>query len=74
VFQGIIRVVKDGLPYKVIHTSSKLKEKPSAALFLVGLWRHECMRTFNDKLTNNEDKNTFRNILDKSSRDKFKDY
>ena len=32
------------------------------------------MRTFNDKLTNNDDKNIFKGILEKSTRDKFRDF
>jgi hypothetical protein len=40
---------------------------------MVGLWRHECKRTFYDKLVNNQDKKTFEGILDKATRDKFKD-
>ena len=51
VFQGICRVAQDHAN-KVITNSSKRKEKPSSCLFLVGLWRHECKRTFFDKLVN----------------------
>jgi len=38
---------------------------------MIGLWRHECKRTFYDKLVNNQDKKIFEGILDKSTRDKF---
>jgi hypothetical protein len=37
------------------------------------LWRHECERVFEDKLLNFDDKQTFREFLDKISIEKFKD-
>jgi len=40
---------------------------------MIGLWRHECKRTFYDKLVNNVDKKVFEGILDKATRDRFKD-
>ena len=42
-------------------------------MFVVGLWRHECLRVFQDKLTNEPDKQTFAGILDKFTVEKFKD-
>ena len=39
----------------------------------MGLWRHECKRTFFDKLTNMADKKIFEGILDKATKDRFKD-
>ena len=42
-------------------------------LFLIGLWRHECERVFEDKLINNNDKKVFHDILDKVTKDKFRD-
>jgi dynein heavy chain len=72
VFQGISRVAQ-AYDYKVIQNSSRRKDKPSSQLFLVGLWRHECKRTFYDKLTNMADKKVFEGILDKATKDRFKD-
>jgi len=37
------------------------------------LWRHECERTFMDKLTNNPDKKTFMDILNKTTKEKFRE-
>jgi len=42
-------------------------------LFMIGLWRHECDRTFVDKLTTNADKKTFTDMLDRVTKDKFRD-
>jgi len=72
VFQGIASVVAD--PTKgVIKGSLIRKDKPSSQLFLIGMWRHECNRTFQDKLVNAQDKKTFSQILDKFTKEKFKD-
>ena len=69
VFQGCVRTVENP-KFKVIHNSvNKLKSD----MFVVGLWRHECLRVFQDKLTNEADKQTFAGILDKFSVEKFKD-
>lgn len=51
VFGGICAVAQKH-DYKVIQNSSNLKEKVPSNLFLIGLWRHECERTFVDKLIN----------------------
>jgi len=45
----------------------------SPQLFLIGLWRHECERTFMDKLTNNQDKKVFTDILNKTTKEKFRE-
>lgn len=50
-----------------------LKDVKDPKLFLIGLWRHECQRTFVDKLMSNPDKKTFEDILDKVTKEKFKD-
>jgi hypothetical protein len=42
-------------------------------LFMIALWRHECDRTFIDKLTTNVDKNVFTGMLDRITKDKFRD-
>ena len=52
---------------------SKLKEKPTPQLFLIGLWRHEAQRTFVDKLSNMPDKKTFDDILNKVTKERFRD-
>jgi len=40
---------------------------------LVALWRHECDRTFMDKLTNNNDKKTFTEILNRTTKEIFRE-
>jgi len=62
VFGGICKVAALH-EYKVIQNSSALKEKLPPQLYLISLWRHECDRTFMDKLTNDADKKTFTDIL-----------
>ena len=42
-------------------------------LFLIALWRHECDRTFVDKLISNADKKTFSDMLDRTTKEKFKE-
>jgi dynein heavy chain len=42
-------------------------------LFLIGLWRHECDRTFVDKLISNADKKTFSDMLDRVTKEKFRE-
>jgi len=72
VFQGICAVAQKH-EYKVIQNTSQLKEKIRQELFLIGLWRHECERVFEDKLINNNDKKVFHDILDKVTKEKFRD-
>jgi len=72
VFGGICRVAQKH-EYKVIANVSKLKEKVSSQLFLIGLWRHECERTFVDKLVNMNDKKVFQDILNKVTKEKYRD-
>ena len=48
-----------------------IKEKISSQLFVIGLWRHEAKRVFEDKLTNDEDKKLFKEILERVTKDKF---
>lgn len=45
VFGGIARVAALH-QYKVLQSCTKLKEKMDPRLFFIGLWRHECFRTF----------------------------
>jgi dynein heavy chain len=72
VFQGICNVA--GKPeFKVIQNCSNIKEKIRPELFLIGLWRHECDRTFIDKLTTNADKKIFSDMLDRVTKEKFRD-
>jgi dynein heavy chain len=42
-------------------------------LFLIALWRHECDRTFLDKLISNTDKKCFTDLLDRVTKEKFRD-
>lgn len=58
VFQGIASILASP-EYEVVKKVKNRKDKPSPAMFMVGLWRHECMRTFCDKLINSSDKKTF---------------
>ena len=72
VFGGIARVAQL-YGYKVIQNHSNIKEKISSQLFVIGLWRHEAKRTFEDKLVNDEDKKAFKDILERVTKDKFQD-
>lgn len=72
VFAGICKVAQQH-EFKVIQNVSNLKEKISPQLFLIGLWRHECERTFMDKLTNNVDKKVFSDILNRTTKEKFRE-
>lgn len=72
VFQGICGVAQKH-EYKVIEKCSNIKEKIRSELFLIALWRHECDRTFIDKLTNNPDKKIFSDMLDRVTKEKFRD-
>ena len=72
VFQGLCAVVQKP-EYNVIKNSLNVKTKMRPELFLIALWRHECDRTFVDKLISNGDKKVFTDLLDKTTRDKFRD-
>jgi len=72
VFQGIARVAQAS-EYKVLQTTSRLKEKIAPTLFMIGLWRHEAERTFVDRLITNQDKKIFLDMLNKCTKEKFRD-
>lgn len=72
VFQGICAVAAKP-EYEVIKKCNYIKEKIRSELFLIGLWRHECERVFEDKLISNSDKKVFHDILDKTTKEKFRD-
>ena len=72
VFGGICKVAQQS-EFKVIQNVTRLKEKVTPQLFLIGLWRHECERTFSDKLVNMADKKTFYDMLNKVTKEKFRD-
>ena len=72
VFQGICTVAQ-AHEYLVIKNTTQLREKIRQELFLIGLWRHECERVFEDKLINYADKKVFHDILDKLTKEKFRD-
>jgi dynein heavy chain len=71
-FQGIARVAY-AYDWKVLTTCSKLKEKMPPQLFLIGLWRHEAERTYEDKLISNGDKKIFKDMVNKITKEKFAD-
>jgi dynein heavy chain len=50
-----------------------LKDKIRQELFLIGLWRHESERVFEDKLINYADKKVFHDIMDRVTKEKFRD-
>jgi len=72
VFQGICAVAAKH-EYEVIKKCLYIKEKIRQEQFLIGLWRHECERVFEDKLISNADKKIFHDILDKTTKERFKD-
>jgi len=72
VFGGIC-VVAGKPDHKVIANCLNIKEKIRPELFLIALWRHECQRTFVDKLTTNADKKIFQDMLDRVTKEKFRD-
>ena len=69
IFQGFLQITKRP-EYKIIQNSSALGNIPSDQ-FLVALWRHECRRVFEDKLTNEHDKSLFKEFLDTITLDKY---
>ena len=71
VFQGFLQVTLHP-EHKVIQQASAIG-KMKGDNFLVLLWRHECKRVFEDKLTNPKDKETFTDLLDKVTLERFKD-
>jgi len=77
VFGGIARVAQQGSTKdKVLLNCSNFKSsnKPEQKVFLIGLWRHECQRTFVDKLSNLEDKKIYCDILDNVTKTKFENW
>lgn len=72
VFGGMARVAQ-ATKYNVIGKCERLKDMKDSKLYMIGLWRHECQRTFVDKLLSMADKKTFEDILDRVTKDKFKE-
>jgi len=72
VFNGICKVAEKP-DYKVIKDCLQIKQKIRPELFLIALWRHECDRTFVDKLITLQDKKIFSDLLDKVTKEKFRD-
>ncbi len=64
IFKGITNVRKE-----TVNSSSTLGFKPE--VFLIALWRHECERTFVDKLTNNKEKDLVKNFINEISLESF---
>ena len=73
VFGGISVAAEHSIQYKVIQNAVGAPSKMKSDHYLVGLWRHECERVFEDKLLNSDDKKVFHDFLDKVSIEKFKD-
>ena len=61
------------MAYEVIQKCKNVKENMKPELFLIALWRHECDRTFVDKLISIPDKKTFSDMLDRVTKEKFRD-
>lgn len=72
VFGGICSVAAKP-EYKVIANCLNIKQKIRPELFLIGLWRHECDRVFTDKLISKADKKIFADLLDRITKEKFRD-
>ena len=72
VFGGFC-VVASRPEYKVIVNCMQVKKKVKPQLFMIALWRHECNRTFIDKLINKNDKKIFSDMLDRVTKEKFRD-
>lgn len=72
VFGGIFAVANKP-EHKVIQNCLNIKEKIRPELFMISLWRHECQRTFVDKLINHNDKKIFNDMLDRVTKEKFRD-
>lgn len=72
VFQGICAVAAKH-EYEVIKRCNYIKDKIRQELFLIGLWRHECERVFEDKLISYNDKKVFHDILDRVTKERFRD-
>ena len=71
VFGGMARVAQGDK--KVINQCQNMGGNKDPRLFMIGLWRHECQRTFVDKLISGSDKKTFEDILDRVTKDKLRE-
>ena len=71
VFGGMARVAQGDK--KVINQCQNMGGNKDPRLFMIGLWRHECQRTFVDKLISSQDKKTFEDILDRVTKDKLRE-
>lgn len=70
VFQGIFECVKSKEGKEVIKFSKNIGTlKPG--VFLVGLWKHECERVFEDKLTTKANKDEFKVFLRETTENHF---
>ena len=70
VFQGVLEAIKDP------EASAIQRGKPGidSNQYLILLWRHECMRSFHDKLVSYQDRETFTNMLDELILEKYHDF
>jgi dynein heavy chain len=70
VFQGIFEVIKVKEGRDVVLKSRTIGGmKPE--VFMVGLWKHECLRTFEDKLVTAEDKDWASQQIDHTTLEYF---
>lgn len=63
VFQGIIECVKTKEGKEVVKFAKNVGGSMKPGVFLIGLWKHECERVFEDKLTTRENKDDFKVFL-----------
>ena len=63
VFQGVFECIKVRQGVDVILKAQRVGGM-AGDTFLVGLWKHECMRVFEDKLTTQENKDEFKTMLE----------
>ena len=68
VFQGVLLS-----PKETIKSGGQQTPTDDQHLTLLRLWKHECARVFEDKLTNNPDKEAFRTALAKVTSEVFGD-
>jgi len=63
VFQGMVQCKKEVVNNSLAVGTSQLKPNE----FLVGLWKHECERTFKDKMTELKDQEKFTGMLNNNT-------
>ena len=71
VFQGILLTPKDSIITGGLRAQEGKLENFTPQNMLVGLWKHECDRVFQDKLANDADKNTYDGLISSIGGDVF---